>query len=513
MVATTAVSLQAPLASARTAAIWWGALDFGERRARLLAWKHAIAARSDELAVVISEETGKPVGDALLEIMLAVEHLDWAARNASRVLRRRRVRSGLLAADQGAALAYRPLGVIAVIGPWNYPVYTPMGAISYALAAGNAVIFKPSEHTPRTGHWLADAWESAVGEPVLQVVTGDGAVGAALCAARVDKVAFTGSAATARKVMATCAQTLTPVVIEGGGKDAMIVAADADLDAAAKAAAFGGFGNAGQTCAGVERVYVERPVYQDFVNRLSAIASALRPSGAPAPASARAPAPRESASPDKSDSTSPDKSGLSGGSGSNGRRPGLPYGPMTVASQVDIVRRHIDDALARGGMAVVGGPDAVRPPYIFPVVLTDVPEDSTAMTEETFGPTLVVNPVDNLDDAVRRANASSYGLAASIFSRNRREAVRLASRQRTGAASVNGVLGFAAVPALPFGGVGDSGFGRIHGPDGLREFSRAQSVTWRRFKAPLDLMKLDRDQAVLDRAVKLFRLRHARGAK
>jgi acyl-CoA reductase-like NAD-dependent aldehyde dehydrogenase len=472
MVATTAVRLQAPLAAARAVATWWGALDFGDRRARLLAWKRTVAARSDELAAVISEETGKPAGDALLEIMLAVEHLDWAARNASRVLRRRRVRSGLLAADQGAALAYRPLGVIGVIGPWNYPVYTPMGSISYALAAGNAVVFKPSEHTPRTGTWLADAWRSAVGEPVLQVVTGDGTVGAALCAAGVDKVAFTGSAATGRKVMAACARTLTPVVIEGGGKDAMIVAADADLDAAAEAAAFGGFGNAGQTCAGVERVYVERPVHRDFVNRLAAIAAAL-------PA--------------------------------DGER--LPYGPMTVASQVDIVRRHVDDALARGGTAVVGGPEAVRPPYVFPVVLTDVPEDSAAMTEETFGPTLVVNPVDDLDDAVRRANASTYGLAASIFSRNRRGAVRLAARLRTGAASVNGVLGFAAVPALPFGGVGDSGFGRIHGPDGLREFSRSQSVTWRRFKAPLDLMRLGRDRAALDRAVKLFRMRHARGAK
>jgi acyl-CoA reductase-like NAD-dependent aldehyde dehydrogenase len=186
---------------------------------------------------------------------------------------------------------------------------------------------------------------------------------------------------------------------------------------------------------------------------------------------------------------------------------------MTVPSQVDIVRRHIDDALARGGKAAVGGPESVREPYIFPVVLTEVPEDSAAMTEETFGPTLVVNPVDNLDDAVRLANTSTYGLAASIFSANRRGAERLAARLRTGAASINGVLGFAAVPALPFGGVGDSGFGRIHGPDGLREFSRAQSVTWRRFPASLDLIRLGRDQAVLDRAAKLFKLRHARGAR
>ncbi|MEU4236191.1 aldehyde dehydrogenase family protein [Actinoplanes sp. NPDC026619] len=455
---------------ARQAAVWWAGLEFRERRAHLLNWKRVIAARSDELAAVIHEETGKPIGDALLEIMLAVEHLDWAARNASRVLRRRRVRSGLLAADQGAALEYRPLGVIGVIGPWNYPVYTPLGSVSYALAAGNAVVFKPSEHTPRTGEWLASAWRDAVGHPVLQVVTGDGAAGAALVEAGVDKIAFTGSAATGRTVMAACARSLTPVVIEGGGKDAMIVAADADLDAAAKAAAFGGFGNAGQTCAGVERVYVERSVYPDFLARLAAIAENIQP-------------------------------------GDDG-----PYGRMTVPAQVDIVRGHVDDALARGGKKVVGGPESIKPPYVFPVVLAEVPEDSSAMTDETFGPTVVVNPVDSLDEAVSLANSSRYGLAASIFSADRPRALTIARRLRTGAASINSVLGFAGVPALPFGGVGDSGFGRVHGADGLREFSRPQSVTWRRLKAPMDVMSLSRDPAVLDRAVRIFKMRHARGA-
>ncbi|GIE95421.1 aldehyde dehydrogenase family protein [Paractinoplanes rishiriensis] len=454
---------------ARVAAAWWAGLSFGERKERLLGWKRIIASRSDELSAVIHEETGKPVGDALLEVMLAVEHLDWAARRAGHVLGRRRVRSGLLAADQGAALEYRPLGVIGAIGPWNYPVYTPLGSISYALAAGNAVVFKPSEHTPRTGVWLAGAWAEAVpDQPVLQAVTGDGAVGAALCRAGVDKVAFTGSAATARRVLAACAETLTPAVIEGGGKDAMIVAADADLDAAAKAAAFGGFGNAGQTCAGVERVYVQRTVYADFLARLTAIAETLRP----------------------------------------GADDAAPYGPMTVPAQVDVIRRHVDDAIDRGGKAVVGGPEAIRAPYVHPVVLAEVPEDSTAMTEETFGPTLVVNPVDSLDEAVRLANASRYGLAASIFSADRRAAVGVARRLRTGAASINAVLGFAAVPALPFGGVGDSGFGRVHGADGLREFSRAQSVTWRRFRAPMDLMSFGRDPAVLERAKRLFKMRH-----
>ena len=458
------------VSKAREAAGWWAGLSFRERRNHLLTWKRIIAARSDQLADVMHAETGKPIGDALLEIMLAVEHLDWAARNAERVLKRRRVRSGLLAADQGAALEYRPLGVIGVIGPWNYPVYTPLGSVSYALAAGNAVVFKPSEHTPATGEWLAAAWREVVPRPVLQVITGDGAAGAALVAAGVDKIAFTGSAATGRKVMAACAASLTPVVIEGGGKDAMIVAADADLDAAAEAAAFGGFGNAGQTCAGVERIYVERAVYPTFLAKLAAIAESVQP-------------------------------------GEDG-----PYGRMTVATQVDIVRGHVDDALARGGRAVVGGPESIKPPYVFPVVLAEVPEDSTAMTEETFGPTVVVNPVDSLDEAVSLANASTYGLAASIFTKNRDKALRTARRLRTGAASINSVLGFAGVPALPFGGVGDSGFGRVHGADGLREFSRPQSVTWRRFTAPMDVMSLSRDPAVLDRAVKIFRMRHARGA-
>ncbi|MEV6303115.1 aldehyde dehydrogenase family protein [Actinoplanes sp. NPDC051861] len=453
----------AAVARARAAASWWADQP---RKGHLLRWKREIAGRSDELAELIAAETGKPRGDALLEIMLAVEHLDWAARHAAKILGRRRVGSGMLAADQGAALEYRPLGVVGVIGPWNYPVYTPLGSVSYALAAGNAVVFKPSEFTPGVGQWLADAWSAAVpSQPVLQVVLGAGETGAALATSGVDKVAFTGSAATARKVMAACARTLTPIVVEGGGKDAMIVAADADLDAAARAAVFGGFGNAGQTCAGVERVYCVRGVYDDFLARVTALTKEVT---------------RDA------------------------------YGPMTIPTQAEVVRSHIKDALSAGGRAVVGGAESIQEPFVSPVVLAEVPADSRAVTEETFGPVLVVNPVGDLDEAVRLANATSYGLAASIFSADQAAARAVARRLRTGAVSINGVLGFAGIPALPFGGVGDSGFGRIHGADGLREFSRAQSVTWRRFAAPIDLMRLDRNPSALERARKLFRLRHAR---
>jgi len=454
------------LTAARAAASWWAALPPDGRKARLLAWKRTIARRAEELAALIRAETGKPLDDAGLEVMLAVEHLDWAARNARRVLRPRRVRSGLLAADQRGVLAYRPLGVVGVIGPWNYPVYTPLGSVSYALAAGNAVVFKPSEYTPGVGIWLAERFAEAVGEPVLQVVTGDGGTGAALVRGGVDKIAFTGSTATAKRVMAACAPTLTPIVVEAGGKDAMIVTADADLDAAAAAAVFGGMGNAGQTCAGVERVYVERPVFEPFVAKVRERATALAA--------------------------------------------GTDYGPMTMPGQADVVARHVEDAVLRGGTPVVGGPDAVRERYVDPVVVTGVPEDSVAVTEETFGPLLVVNPVEDVDDAVRRTNASALGLAASVFTGDTGRGAAIAARLRTGAASVNSVLGFAAIPALPFGGVGDSGFGRIHGADGLREFSRASSITVQRFRAPVDLMRFDRSPKAVATAWRMFRLRHGR---
>ena len=459
------------VARARQAASWWAGQDPRQRRSALLRWKRELVNGSMELAAVVRAETGKPTGGALFEIMLAVEHLDWAARRAPRVLRRRKVSSGVLAMNHLGLLEYVPLGVIGVIGPWNYPVYTPLGSISYALAAGNAVVFKPSEYTPGVARWLAEAWSRACPEPVLQVVIGDGATGAALTRSEVDKIAFTGSAATARKVMAACAERLTPLVIEGGGKDALIVAADADIEAAAAAAVFGALGNAGQTCAGVERVYAVTEVYDRFLDAVKEKTAAIR----------------------------------------SGADDAAAYGPMTMPGQVEVVRRHVTEALADGAVAAVGGPDSIRPPFVDPIVLTGVPEESAAMREETFGPVLVVNKVRDVDEAVQRANESRYGLAAAIFTRDKQHGLALARRLRTGATSVNSVLGFAAIPALPFGGVGDSGFGRIHGADGLREFSRAKAVTWQRHRAALDIMRFDPAPRAVATALKLFRVRHGRG--
>ncbi|HEX5497061.1 MAG TPA: aldehyde dehydrogenase family protein [Mycobacteriales bacterium] len=454
---------------ARVAADWWVGLGFAGRERRLRAWKAILARRMPVLADLIHRETGKPVDDALLELVLVVDHLDWAARHAGRVLGRRRAPAGLLMVNQAASVEHVPYGVVGVIGPWNYPAFTPMGSIGYALAAGNAVVFKPSEYTPAVGTWLADALADVVPEhPVLQVVTGLGETGAALCRAGVDKLAFTGSTATARRVMAACAETLTPVLVECGGKDALIVDSDADLVAAADAALWGGMSNAGQTCVGVERVYVVDRVYDEFVSTLVTRATEVR------------------AGEDREAS----------------------YGPMTMPAQCDVVRRHIADALDRGARAVLGGPESVRPPFVDPVILVDVPEDALAVQEETFGPTLTVSRVRDADEAVERANGTRYGLAAAVFAGRRGE--QIARRLRVGMASVNSVIAFAAVPALPFGGVGDSGFGRIHGPDGLREFARAKAITRQRFSPPVAVTSFRRGERAFARMVSGIQALHGR---
>src|SRR4051812_37528927 len=254
------------VARARTAGAWWQSLGYAERRTRLLRWRTLLAERIEELATLMHAETGKPVAEAVVETIGGIEHLDWAARNARRVLGPRRTRTRLVTAEHAAHLEYQPHGVVGVIGPWNYPVLTPLGPISSALAAGNAVVLKPSEYTPVIGQWLVDTFAEVVPEqPVMQAVHGLGDVGAALCRSGVDKIAFTGSTPTAKKVMAACAETLTPVVLEAGGKDALIVDADADVEAAAAATVWGAFTNAGQPCIGIERVYAVPPVYDAYV--------------------------------------------------------------------------------------------------------------------------------------------------------------------------------------------------------------------------------------------------------
>ncbi|MFI6300433.1 aldehyde dehydrogenase family protein [Amycolatopsis thailandensis] len=461
--------VRAAVARARDAAEWWAGLGYDGRAERLRRWKGVITRRLPQLCQVVRDETGKPIADAQLESVLAIEHIAWAGKNARKILGKQRRAAGLMMSNQAATVEYQPLGVVGVIGPWNYPVFTPLGSIAYALAAGNTVVFKPSEYTPGVGKWLVDAFNEVVPEwPVLQLITGFGETGASLVSANVDKIAFTGSTGTGKKIMAAAAETLTPVIIEAGGKDAVLVDADADLEAAADATVWGAFSNSGQTCIGVERVYVHERVHDEFVAKVVEKSKDVR-AGSDAAAQ---------------------------------------YGPVTMPSQLAVIKRHIADAIERGGKALVGGVDAVGDRYVQPTVLVDVPEDSAAVKEETFGPTVTIAKVRDMDEAVEKANDTKYGLGSTVFSKSR--GLELAARLRTGMTSINAPLSFAGIASLPFGGVGDSGFGRIHGPEGLREFARPKAVARQRFTAPIVLTSFSRKEKTDALVAKLITVLHGK---
>ncbi|CAN5493914.1 aldehyde dehydrogenase family protein [soil metagenome] len=467
----TAADVDNAVIRARAGAAWWRDLGFDGRKQRLLAYKGLIARKSDELVQLVHTENGKPLDDAFIEVLLCVDHLDWAARNAEKIMKSRRVSMPPLSLDHAGYLQYAPVGVVGVIGPWNYPIHTPMGSISYALASGNAVVFKPSEYTPAIGHRMAALFAEVVSEePVLQVITGFGETGNALCTnPGIDVLAFTGSAATGRKVMAACAENLTKVVMECGGKDALLVDADADITKAAEAALWAGCANGGQTCAGVERVYVHTDVYDTFVEEITKQAEGVR----------------------------------------SGDDAAADYGPITMPSQIDIIRRHLTDALDRGARAVVGGIESIRDPYVDPVIVVDVPADAPLMTEETFGPIVPLVRVPDMDEAVRLTNDSPYGLGATVFSKRR--GMALARALNSGMVSVNSVLRFASVPELPFGGRGESGFGRVHGADGLKEFTQPRAITRRRFAVMPEFASFGRPDwlfKVADQAIKTIHGRH-----
>lgn len=464
-----AADVAAAVDRARTASVWWAGLSSSDRGRCLDRWRGEIVRGTDELAEVINSEMGKPISDAKLEIAMALEHLAWGAKNAEKVLGLRSVSSSLMTLNQAASVEFPPLGVVGVIGPWNYPVFTPLSSLSFALAAGNAVVFKPSEYTPGVGAWLVEAFGRAVPDhAVLQLVTGAAETGAALCRSGVDKVGFTGSTATGKKVMATCAETLTPVLMECGGKDALIVDADADIEAAADAAAWGGLSNAGQTCLGVERVYVHEKVYDAFLAQLVREATKIH------------------AAVDED----------------------AKIGPITMPSQVEVIRRHIADALERGGRAALGGLNTVYGQFVQPTILVDVPEDALAVTEETFGPTMTVAKVRDMDEAIELVNASKYGLGVTIFART--SGMDIARRIRVGGASINAFVAYATIPSLPLGGVGQSGFGRVHGPEGLKEFTYPKAITRQRFPSPLALTTFARTARTDAIVAVLVKLLHGR---
>ena len=431
----------------------WEALGFDGRGRVLRRAQRWLLDNADRVIETIVSETGKAWEDAqAAELAYGANAFGFWAAHAPRYLADERVKSAaIFVKGKRLVLRYRPLGLVGVIGPWNYPLTNSFGDCIPALAAGNSVILKPSEVTPLTSLLLADGLRKCgLPEDVLQVATGRGATGEALVDA-VDMIMFTGSTETGRKVMARAARTLTPVSLELGGKDPMIVLADADLERAANAAVYYSLLNTGQTCISIERVYVEAPVYDAFVAKVTEKARALR-HGPPA------------------------------GPGS------VEVGAMTHGPQVDVVERHVDDARAKGAQVLVGGHRENRPGHWFePTVLADVNHDMAIMREETFGPTLPIMRVADADEAVRLANDSPYGLGASVFSGDRARGEAIARRLESGSVCVNDALLNYYALELPMGGTKASGLGYRHGPGGIRKFTQHQALLVSRFHLRRDV--------------------------
>ncbi|MEA2280283.1 MAG: hypothetical protein QOK21_890 [Solirubrobacteraceae bacterium] len=461
------------VARARAAQPAWEALGFEGRGRILRRAQKWVTDNSDRIVETIMSETGKTWEDAqLAEVAYAANAFGFWAKRAPKYLADEKIHSAnVFVAGRKLAVRYRAVGVVGVIGPWNYPLTNSFGDCIPAMAAGNAVVLKPSEITPLTSLLMAECMrECGLPEGVFQVAPGYGDTGSALIDA-VDMVMFTGSTATGKKVMARAAETLTPVSLELGGKDPMVVLADADLERAANAAVYWSMQNGGQTCISIERAYVVEPVYDDFVRRVTEKVRALR-QGPPA------------------------------GPGS------VDVGAVTHPPQLDIVRRHVDEATAAGARVVAGGhAHDTDGRYFEPTVLVDVEQDMSCITEETFGPTLPIVRVADESEAVAKANDSRYGLGASVWTKDLAHGEAVARQLESGAVCVNDAqINYLALE-LPMGGWKESGLGVRHGAPGIRKYTRQQALLVTRIAPKKDLHMFPykaRTTRLLGRLVKLL---------
>jgi len=461
------------IAKARAAQPEWEALGFDGRAKVFMRAQKWVMDNADRIIDVIVSETGKTHEDAqLAEISYAAGAFGFWAKNAPEFLADERIRpSSLFVKGKKLLTRYRPLGVVGVIGPWNFPLTNSFGDCIPALAAGNAVVLKPSEVTPLTSLLMAEMLrECGLPEHVYQVATGRGETGAALVD-EVDFVMFTGSTETGKKVLARAAQTLTPVGLELGGKDPMIVLADADVERAANAAAFYSMNNGGQVCISVERVYVEEPIYDEFVSKVTDKVKGLR-------------------------------QGPSTGPGS------VEVGAVIFPPQADIVDAHVKDAVAKGAKVLTGGKLAEGPGRFYePTVLVDVDHDMDCMTQETFGPTLPIMKVRDAEEALRLANDSDYGLQASVWTKNADRGEALARRVEAGAVCVNDAqINYTALEA-PMGGWKSSGLGTRHGVGGIRKYCAQQTLLVTKLAPKRDLHMFPykaRNTRMLGRLLKLL---------
>ena len=432
-------AVAAAVQRAREAQEAWGRLSTRERARQVRRARRHLAHDRAAILDLLERETGKARFDVVGELMGVCLETGHLCRYAPRWLRSRRVSTRPLVGKRGR-IVYKPRGVVGVISPWNAPLNLAIGDAVPALLAGNAVVVKPSELAPLAVQRAVEALNRVLPPGLLQVVIGAGETGAALVD-HVDMVCVTGSPATGRRVMERAAQRLIPVLLELGGKDPMIVLADADLDRAAHAAAWGGCMMSGQVCMSIERVYVEAPVALEFTSKLVERMRPLRV-------------------------------------GPNGPDAEIDYGAFTSPRQIEIVERHIEDAIAKGATLAYGGKRIGDGPghFLEPTVLTGVNHTMRIMREESFGPVVPVMAVRDVDEAVRLANDSEYGLNASVWTRDVARGQAVAERIESGNACVNECLVSAGVPRLPFGGVKQSGVGTRHGgAEGVRQFCVPQS--------------------------------------
>ena len=425
---------------------FWGELSLADRGRYLSRAADLLAADMDEVADLLSREQGKPITEAYsMEVVPTIDGLNWLAEEGPEILDEQPVRmGGGLFIGKKAKFAFEPLGVVAVIAPWNYPWSIPFGEVAMALMAGNGVVLKPAELTPLIGDRIRVAFEKAgVPDGLVRVLQGEGDVGQAVVESSVRKVLFTGSVATGYKVGQACAERMKSSVLELGGKDPAIVCADAELPNAVSGIVWGGFANAGQTCAGIERVYVVEEVAEDFIARVVAETERLR----------------------VGDPSSWD----------------VEVGPMVSEEQYEIVCDLVDDAVSNGAERRCGGPVEIEGSpgkYIAPTVLTGVTHEMRIMREEIFGPVLPIVVVASEEEAIELANDSDFGLGASIWTRDRRKGERMARRIQSGMVWINDHAYSHAAMQLAWGGIKDSGLGRTHSRFGLRECVEVKNVTW-----------------------------------
>jgi acyl-CoA reductase-like NAD-dependent aldehyde dehydrogenase len=429
--------------SAREAQPAWAKLSYKERGAIVMRARSLMLDEMEETALLISRETGKPISEAIsMEITPTLDLMQYFARRTARLLKPEKVgigQYGLM--GRSSRIVYKPLGVVGIISPWNFPWAIPLGEVVMALMAGNSVVLKPSELTPLTGLKIADVFMRArLPAGMLHVITGDGQTGEALVLSEVDKIMFTGSVATGRRVAERAASRLIPVVLELGGKDPMIVMDDANLETAARAAVWGAFSNSGQACASVERCYVQKRIAPQFIKQVIEETRALRQD--------------------------------------IGAHENTDIGSMSSERQLRTVERHVGEAVARGAKVETGGQRApnLPGPFYEPTVLTGVDHSMTVMIDETFGPVLPVMTFETEDEAVTMANDSDFGLTASVWTSDARRGQRIASRLEAGTVMVNEVLYTHGIAQTPWGGMKQSGLGRTHGRLGLLELVRAQHL-------------------------------------